>query len=295
VNPHISYSPDGKVSWLHVPDLDFVGDYAVSPNTNFILGWGHRKYEYKILLVADGTLAWWKPIRPCWRGKVADNGTSAIVYEPTSQELNRVVFVIDRHGRPELEQTFGVAIYSLVLSDDGSLLCFNTGKAGDSDEAESLFIYWIAENAKLLFKASFDGAEVAKIRFEGDSFIITADGFDFVYTSAGELQNGLEVDYHYARRADAENEIKQLYRLADRRVRRAAGHLNPEDKEFVKWALASALRGPKADAKCAAKAARLLGELALADGETAAARKLLERALALDSACGAKKLLNRIS
>ncbi len=294
-NPHIGYSPDGKVSWLRVPEIDFVGQYAVSPNGKFTLGWGHRKYEYKILLVTDGTLAWWKPIRPCWRGKVADNGTGAIVYEPATNELKRVVFLIDRDGRSRLERSFGVAVYSLALSVDGSLLCFNTGKAGDPEEAERLFVYWTAESARLLFSTSFDGAEVAKIRSEGSSFIITADDVDFVYTSAGELLNGLEVDYHYARRADAKKEVKQLYRLAERRVSRAVGHLSPEDKEFVSWALASALREPKVDSKGAAKAARLLGELALGDGDMVAARKFLEQALTLDSACGAKKLLNRIS
>ncbi len=173
--PHFYRSPDGSLATLVVPEIGIPLAFAISPDARFVLGWGHQKYAYKIALLEHGNLAWSRAIPPCWSGKVANDGTCAILHELGQQGLRRMVLVLGVGGRPKLECSFATPISMLILSDDGVLLCF-CARIRDARHSQCLHVYSLADDPALLLVVPLPVKAINAIEISGNEVLVTADG-----------------------------------------------------------------------------------------------------------------------
>ncbi|WP_239806600.1 VRR-NUC domain-containing protein [Croceicoccus hydrothermalis] len=281
---------------VSIPQLDFVGHQARSPNRRFRLIWtdrtpdglrggnresGHGSWS---LLFDESIVKSGKLERP-QEGKVADNGTFILHDWMFGHGLHGRFVACDSQGQTLIAQQFSANLMSNGLSPDGRYAICQTANAPGSDDSCRYMLFDLEA-----------GREIARWEVETG----WADGYNWD-CDAGRVVICLK---------DGEQAIYDLTgtmvdREGWRRRRIAAGDLGvikdvlsslaPLDRE-MRQDIAAGLRRAVREGEIwsQARAFRLLGELHETEGEPEKAIKAYDDALRLDPKVGVARRVEKL-
>lgn len=283
--PRVNIASHGR-RIVSVPELDFVGERATSPNRRFTLLWRDRYWmdgqvvEGRYLLidgdavVVDGGLE-----RP-QDGKVADDGTFILNDWGDSQDLSGTFRAFRSDGTEIVSRRYSANLLNNGLSRDGRLAVCQTCNAPGSADSSILTVFDLAAGSEVASWTAESGwARDYEFPKEGERIrMVRGDRPSLDYSLTGEFLD---------RRLWLEDEVRRgtLYviRKALAEGEAATGLAAENLRAGVRRALADG------DERFEAEAWRLLGEIEESAGKGAAALEAYKRALAVNPKVGVAK------
>lgn len=269
-----------------VPEIDFIGECAISSNGRFTLLWSDRTWSngnlvsgrYALIdgdrVIIDRSMA-----RP-QDGKVTDDGICILNDWGATENLCGTFHAYGADGRPLVEASFAANLYNNGLSPDGRIAVCQTCSAPDSSDGSVLCVFDLVAGAEISRWTPQSGwAEGYEFPAEGDRIRMTRRGREpIAYSLHGEF---IDQRLWFADEVGLGtlHVIREALRLGG-----AATGLTLEDlRSGVGVALAGDDRRLKADAL------RLRGEIEEEAGNPAAALETYREALELNPRIGVAK------
>lgn len=271
---------------VSVPELDFVGQRAVSPNRRFTLLWSDRHWIDGFLVrgryflvdgdavVADGAME-----RP-QDGKVADDGTFILNDWGSSDALSGTFRAFRADGSEIVSRRYSANLLNNGLSRDGRLAVCQTCNAPGSPDSSILSVFDLSAGAEVASWTAESGwASGYEFPEGGDRIrMVRRDRPSLDYSLAGEF-----LDRRLWLRDEVERGTLYVIRKALAEGEAATGLSVDDLRAGIVTALAAE------DDRFRAEEWRLLGEIEEAAGQPATALEAYERALSLNPKVGVAK------
>lgn len=270
---------------VSVPELDFVGPRACSPNGRYTLLWSDRYWVDgslvggRYFLVERDLVATGGSMERPQDGKVADDGTFILNDWGASDQLSGTFRAFRSDGSEILSRRFSANLLNNGLSRDGRLAVCQTCNALGSPDSSILCVFDLERRAEVASWVPESGW-ARGYEFPGGERIrmLRGDRPPLDYSLKGEFLD---------RRVWLEDEVHRgtLYviRKALAEGEAAAGLPMDALRAGVARAIADG------DQRFVADAWRLLGEIEEAAGDAAAALEAYEQALAINPKIGVAK------
>lgn len=269
---------------VSIPEIDFVGQRAKSPNRRYTLLWRDRYWldgdvvggRYLLIdgdaVVVDGEME-----RP-QDGKVADDGTFILNDWGDSQALSGTFNAFRSDGSEIVTRPYSANLLNNGLARDGRLAACQTCNAPGSPDSSILSVFDLEHGAEVASWVPESGW-ARGYEFEGGERVrmLRGDRPPLDYSLTGEFLD---------RRLWLEDEVRRgtLYVIRKALAEGEAAGLSAEDlRAGVRRALADG------DERFEAEAWRLLGEIEESAGDSGAALEAYERALAVNPKIGVAK------
>ena len=282
--PRVNIASHGR-QIVSVPELDFVGQRATSPNRRFTLLWRDRYWvdgelvEGRYLLIdGDAVVVDGEMERP-QDGKVADDGAFILNDWGDSQELSGTFRAFRSDGREIVSRPYSANLLNNGLSRDGRLAVCQTANAPGSPDSSILTLFdlvaaaevasWVPESG---WARGYEFPEGERVR------MLRGDRPSLDYSLAGEF-----VDRRLWLEDEARRGTLYVIRKALAEGEAATGLSAEHLRAGVRRALADG------DERFEAEAWRLLGEIEESAGDVGAALEAYDRALAVNPKVGVAK------
>lgn len=281
---------------VSIPQLDFVGHQARSPNRRFRLIWadrtpdglrggnresGHGSWS---LLLDDRIVSSGKLERP-QEGKVADNGTFILHDWMFGHGLHGRFVACDSHGQTLIAQQFSANLMSNGLSPDGRYAICQTANAPGSDDSCRYMLFDLEAGREIArWEVETGWAEGYKWDCDAGRVVICLkDGEQAIYDFTGTM-----VDRGgWLRRRIAAGDLGVIKDVLSSQV-----SLDREMRQDIAAGLRRAAR--EGEIWSQARAFRLLGELHETEGELEKAVKAYDDALRLDPKVGVARRVEKL-
>jgi hypothetical protein len=269
-----------------VPELDLIGEYAVSPNGHFQLIWRDRHWadglpvRGRYALIGEGVLLVDAGMERPQHGMVADDGTFILDDCGPSDALSGTFRAFRPDGSLILARAFSANLLNNGLSQDGRLAACQTCNAPGSADSSLLTVFDLAAGS--IFAAWVPESGWA----DGYEFPAGGKRIRMVRRDRPSLDYGLDGTF-----LDRALWLKDEVARGTLYVIRVGLAEDPEDGGLSLDALRAGLRRALADSddRFAAQAWRLLGELEEKAGNAAAALAAYDEALRRDPKIGVAK------
>lgn len=281
---------------VSIPQLDFIGHQARSPNRRFRLIWadrtpdglrgGNRESGHGswYLLLDDRIVSSGKLERP-QEGKVADNGTFILHDWMFGQGLHGRFVACDSHGQTLIAQQFSANLMSNGLSPDSRYAICQTANAPGSDDSCRYMLFDLEAGREIArWEVETGWAEGYKWDCDAGRVIICLrDGEQAIYDLAGTM-----VDREgWRRRRIAAGDLGVIKGVVS-----SQASLDREMRQDIAAGLRRAAR--EGEIWSQARAFRLLGELHETEGEPEKAIKAYDDALRLDPKVGVARRVEKL-
>ncbi len=281
---------------VSIPQLDFIGHQARSPNRRFRLIWadrtpdglrgGNRESGHGswYLLLDDRIVSSGKLERP-QEGKVADNGTFILHDWMFGQGLHGRFVACDSHGQTLIAQQFSANLMSNGLSPDSRYAICQTANAPGSDDSCRYMLFDLEAGREIArWEVETGWAEGYKWDCDAGRVIICLrDGEQAIYDLAGTM-----VDREgWRRRRIAAGDLGVIKGVVS-----SQASLDREMRQDIAAGLRRAAR--EGEIWSQARAFRLLGELHETEGEPKKAIKAYDDALRLDPKVGVARRVEKL-
>lgn len=269
---------------VSVPELDFVGERARSPNRRFTLLWRDRYWmngevvEGRYLLIdGDAVVVDARMDRP-QDGKVADAGTFILNDWGDSQDLSGTFRAFRSNGTEIVSRRYSANLLNNGLSRDGRLAVCQTCNAPGSVDSSILTVFDLDAGAEVASWTAESGWAKGYEFPDGRVRMVRGDRPSLDYSLTGEFLD---------RRLWLDDEVRRgtLYviRKALAEGEAATGLTHDDLRAGVRQALRDG------DERFEAEAWRLLGEVEESAGDGRAALEAYDRALAVNPKVGVAK------
>jgi hypothetical protein len=298
--PDINFSPD----FLSIPSLDFFGQGSKSPDGKYCVGYqdfdyrgssigGHRDRGLGRVVLLDGEkIVWQVEIERPNDAVVANNGTVAVNDWKFGDGLKGTFYIINRDGK-KFGYNTKANLGKCGISHDGSLAWCNTFSSKYEPDDCMTFIFSTSP-AMLLFK--LDGnLEPTDINFINNAIYIEKRGIIERYEFSGNLLNPEEVEESFHKYTLEHGGPFELIDLAQSLLYgKEKGKITEAEALEIKNILDRIVNFASADDYYKARAYRLLGELAEAQGDLQDAINHYRTALTFNPKVGVIRALSRL-
>jgi hypothetical protein len=295
---------------LEITSMGFLGQYAYAPNMQFLFGWEDADYRSResgsyrggarpsgpgrVVMLQGEKILWTRDVERPNDGAVSDNGYSIVNDWCLGQGLKGTFYAFARDGRVLIQEHFQANLFKAGIALDGLAAWCTTAGSDVDDDSNKLIAFSIAEPGKML-KIPQRRLEILGIRLIEGGVELQAAAASYRYNWQGELLNSAQVEKAEEEAIYDGGSSFELLALAQRKVaERPPQVMTRRDRTRVEALLRKVTEKHDPSPTTAARAERLLGEIALACGENQNAAAHFRSALRFDPSVGVKRLLSAL-
>lgn len=270
---------------VSVPSIDFMGEFAQSPNKRFTLLWQDRMFingtprTGRYILIDDGRVVLDARITRPQDGKVADNGTFILNDWGTNDVLSGTFHAFAADGRWIVSRSFAANLLNNGLSKDGRLAVSQTCNAPGSPDSSVLCVFDLEQGREVACWQPESGW-ADDYEFPGGDRVrmIRREGVPLDYSLDGEF-----VD----RRKWYADEVARGSYYVIKNALKVGEEVTGLGLDALREGIKAAVAGQHGHWQ--AESLRLLGELEEQAGNDQAALETFRRALAINPKIGVAK------
>ena len=294
---------------LKIPSINFIGRCATSPNGRFVLGWqdadyrgmgsgyyrgGFRKSGHgRVVLLRDGEFHWECDLERPNDGAVANTGHVVVNDWGFGLTPRGKFWAFDSEGHTILCESFRSTIFSIGITEDGSVAYCTGSTVKPGPGTERLFVY-STQNHSLLFNSPLHPWRIIGITNRGAEIAITTQYERLNYSLDGTILGSGEFLAEGVTKTLESNRLEELLFVARHFLDESrVGSLSSESRELLMQVLSKiASEGNSPDYREAAE--RELGEIAFRRGDKLTALAHLRNAITLNPKVGVKRLISQL-
>jgi hypothetical protein len=298
------------VGLLEIPSLGFIGQHAYSPNMQFLFGWQDADYRTlgsghyrggarssgpgRVVMLHGEKIVWSRDIERPNDGAVSDNGYSIVNDWRLGEGLKGTFYAFAPDGGVLVRENFGANLFTDGIAMDGRA-AWCTTLASDVDEDSNKLVAFSLVQLGQKLRIPRPRLEILGIRLIEDGVELQTETVAYRYEWSGHLINSAEAQRAEEQAIYDSGSCFELLALAERKTAGCPPRkMTTASRAWLESLLKRITEKYDAGSSVAARAERLLGEIALNCGEKQNAVAHFQNALKLDPRVGVKRLLGAL-